>query len=308
MESGTLNHKAKITASLLTALVVLFLAGGIYYWKKSWSLAKQNDLNELRADSLLSAKLRLEGDLRTLANQLDMAKDESQSLDNRINQLHGQLDRQTNTIGGLRRENSSRDRTIGSLHQDLSTLSVKGDSMQNQLEASRDKISWLTQSNELLISQNKELQQKVSDLTETLATKAPRAAITGDAFLVEATKPNQKQTAKAKKVHRLMVSLNVPAEMQLKGVQDVYLSLTDSQHNAMMSPLRSTTISLSNVNQVIPVHAIQGVDFSRNPQRISFNIAPDHTIRPGHYRAAVFTKDAYLGSVEFQFRDSFLFF
>lgn len=308
MKNGTLAYKTKSTASLLTTLVVLLLAGSLYYWKKSWNLAKENDFNELRADSLLSVKLRLEGDIHSLENQLGIDKNVSQSLDNRISALHGQLNRQNTMIGTLRQGNYSRDRTIRSLHQDLGSLSTKRDSITNQLEALHDKIRWLTQSNELLIRQNKELQQKVSDLAATLATKAPHSTITGDAFQVEATKPNQKPTAKAKKVHLLTVSLNVPAELQLEGVQDVYLSLTDSQQHAMMSPIRSTTISLPNANEVVPVHAVQGVDFNRNPQRVSFNITPEHPIRPGHYRASVFTKDAYLGSVEFRFRDSFLFF
>ena len=86
------------------------------------------------------------------------------------------------------------------------------------------------------------------------------------------------------------------------------LSLTDEQQQPMMPALRSATVTLPDVNEVIPVHATQAVNFARAPQRIFFNLSLETSIKPGIYRAAVFTKDAYLGSVEFCLRDSFWFF
>ncbi|MCK8492943.1 hypothetical protein M0L20_13835 [Spirosoma sp. RP8] len=308
MATETTEQQTKLTTSLVTALMLFLLATGAYYWTKSWRLTKLNDFNELRADSLLSVKLRLEGDIRSMESQLETATDNSASLDNHITDLHHVVNKRTAEIGRYRQQSSRQGRTIRQLNDQLTTLTTNRDSLENQLEAMRDKIGWLSNSNQLLLSQNKDLQKKVENLTTSLSTKVPISTITGDAFLVEATKSNHKQTAKAKKVHDLTVSLDIPAELQIAGTHDLFLSLTDSQHNAMMAPLRSTTVVLSDVNEVIPVHATQTVNFSRNPQRISFTLTPNGPIKPGKYRASVFTKDAYLGSVEFLFRDSFLFF
>ncbi|MBC7571172.1 MAG: hypothetical protein H7319_15755, partial [Spirosoma sp.] len=56
------------------------------------------------------------------------------------------------------------------------------------------------------------------------------------------------------------------------------------------------------------VHASQAVNFGQNPQRISFTITPATNVKPGVYRASVYTKDRYLGATEFGLRDSFWFF
>lgn len=176
------------------------------------------------------------------------------------------------------------------------------------MEAIQDKINWLTDANNLLLSQNKALQQQLKTLNTTLLTSVSRSAVTGDAFMALVTKSNRKETAKAKKAANLTISLNIPSELQREGMHDVYLSLTDAHHNPLFVPLRETTVSLADVNEVIPVHAVQRIDFGRTPQRISFSLMPPHSLKPGNYRASVFTKDAYLGSVMFQLRDSFLFF
>ena len=148
----------------------------------------------------------------------------------------------------------------------------------------------------------------MADLKADLQTKVPRTALTGDAFRIETVKGNEKETAKAKKVDALMVSLSVPSEMGLTGTQEVYLSLTDEQNNGIMPTKNSSTVTLSGKNEVVPVHATQSVNFDKNPQRISFSVNPDSAIKPGIYRASVYTKDAYLGTAEFRLRNSFWFF
>jgi uncharacterized coiled-coil protein SlyX len=303
-----LEQKAKITTSVLTTFMFLLLVTGAYYWRKSWKLTKQNDQNELRADSLLSVKLRLEGDIRSLVDQFESTVDANESLDKRITHLHTQIGRQDMVISNLHDNNRTRSFAIQRLTEDTTALSIKCDSMENQLAAVLDKTNWLSENNKLQIQQNQVLQQQVDRLTATLQTKVSPSAITADAFFMEATKANRKETAKAKKVRTLVISFHISSELPLTGVQEVYLSLVSSQNMQMIPALRTTTISLADSNEVIPIHAEQGVDFSHHPQRIAFSLTPNRPMKPGHYRASVFTKDRYLGAVEFQFRDSFLFF
>ncbi len=295
----------------LSVLAALLLIGGIYFWSKSGKLTRQNDLTEQRADSLLSVKLQLEGDIRGLNTQLETASDEKASLDKRVENLNTQLTNRDRMMTQLRQSNQGRTRTIQGLNRSIATITTKRDSLESQMEAVQNKITWLTDANTKLTTQNDELsplRQTVADLRADLQTKVPRTALTGDAFRIETVKNNEKETAKAKKVNTLMVSLSVPVEMGLTGTQEVYLSLTDEQSNGIMPSQNASTITLSGKNEVVPVHATQSVNFDKNPQRISFSVSPDSDIKPGIYRASVYTKDAYLGTAEFRLRDSFWFF
>ena len=303
----TTQHSSFNLASIGLLILAIAIAGGLY-WNKTRLINVRFDRADQRADSLFLAKLQLEGDNRSLASQLETATDENAYSNRRLASLHRQLSRSEEAANKLHRIKSDQTRSVQSLHHDIDSLARQGDSLTNQMEAMQDKIDWLMKANNLLISQNKELQKKVSDLNTSLATKVARPIITGDAFLVEAIKVNRKATAKAKKTHSLTISFSLPAEIDMEKTQEIYLSLTNEQHKAMIAPLRTTTITLPDVNEIIPVHAAQTVNFGRKPQRISFSINPETAIKPGIYRASVYTKDTYLGSVEFQLRDSFLFF
>ncbi|WP_018620122.1 hypothetical protein [Spirosoma luteum] len=309
MENTGQNNKA-VTYGL-SALAALLLIGGIYFWNKSGTLTRQNDLIEQRADSLLSVKLQLEGDIRGLNSQIETAADEKTSLDKRVEDLNTQLTSRDRVVAQLRQTNMGRTRTIQGLNRNIVMMTTKRDSLESQMDAVQNKITWLTDTNTKLTSENGELsplKQQVADLKADLQTKVPRTALTGDAFRVETVKSNEKETAKAKKVNTLMVSLSVPAEMGLTGTQEVYLSLTDEQNTGIMPSKSTSTVTLSGKNEVVPVHATQSVNFDKNPQRISFSVSPDSNIKPGIYRASVYTKDAYLGTAEFRLRDSFWFF
>ncbi|GAB4020722.1 hypothetical protein GCM10028808_63160 [Spirosoma migulaei] len=303
----TTSQTSTPLTAILAMLLTLGVVGGLYL-DKTRTLVDRFDQEERRADSLLSVKFQLEGDVRSLTSQLETATSENESLGKRISALHGQLYKRDALERQLRQQNRLRTGTIYGLHHNLDSMTTIRDSLENQLAAMNDKISWLTDSNGLLFKEAKELQQKINDLNTTLQTKVPRSAITGDEFMVESTKGNHKETAKAKKVNTVTISLNVPPELQLDSIQEVFVSLTDPQHNPVMPPLRTETVVLETVNEVVPVHAIQRVIFTGKPTRISIRLTPDKPLKPGIYRASVYTKNAYLGSVDFRLRDSFWFF
>ncbi len=297
---------------LLGGLSAVLRAGGIYYRSDNQTLTRQSDRAERRADSLLSVRLQLETDMGQLNDQLATAKKDNTDLNTRIDEATRQMtqveSRSQARLRELRRGNAGRLLTIRDLNQNVATLTTQRDSLGNQMTAMTTKIGWLTDSNSVYQTRNEQLGQQVTQLNGTLLTMVPRTALTGDGFRVEAVKGNDKATAKAKKVDALTISLNVPAELKLAGQQTVYLSLTDEASKAILPPLRTETVTLATTSEVVPVHAVQSVNFGLGQQRIAFRFEPASLLQPGVYRASVYTKDAYLGSVEFRFRDSFLFF
>ncbi|MBC8152728.1 MAG: hypothetical protein H7Z72_07450 [Bacteroidetes bacterium] len=296
-----------LTAALVAGLFIL-LGVGYYYATKSSKLLTQKDRMEQRADSLLSAKLQLEGDVRLLNNQLTTAREDNTSLTKNLGAVNQRLASSQVTQQALRRTNTRRTLTIGDLNRNLTRLSTTRDSLTSQMNAMHEKINWQQDSVGSLSKQRDELTQQINSANARLLTMVPRSALTGDNFRVDATKANDKATAKAKKVNTLTVSLDLPAGLDLTGTHEVYLSLTNNQHKAMMTPLSMATVALPDVNEVVPVHVAQPVDFDKNPRNLSFAVTPTGSVQPGLYRASVYTKNAYLGSVQFEFRDSFWFF
>lgn len=305
------NNNAKTLTAVLAGLMVLFLIGGIYYWNQSRSLTTENDKIEQRADSLMSVKIRLEGDVQKLETQLETATAQQADLTKQLADVNGLLTTREQTLNQLRRNNAGEQRTIRQLNANMASLTRSRDSLTNQMDAVVLKIDRLNEKNDQLATQNGELtplRQQLTAMSDELKTKVPRQALTGDAFRVETQKGNTKETAKAKKVKQVIISLSVPAELGLTGTEEVFLSLTDEEHNAMMPAKSTNTMMVSGASESIPVHASKAVNFDQNPQRISFTITPDTNVKPGVYRASVYTKDRYLGATEFKLRDSFWFF
>ncbi len=293
---------------LLGGLTLVLLAGGIYYYNQNQDLTQQTDLAGQRADSLLSVKLQLEGDVRQLTDQLTSAKSTNTELAQQREEINRRLAAANTSLRDVQRKANGRVQTIGELNRTIGDLNGQRDSLNNQMNAMQGKIGWLTDSNTVLSGRTEQLGQEVTRLNTTLLTMVPRYLLRGDGFRVEAVKANQKETAKAKKVNTLSISFNVPAELDLTGSHEVFLSLTDEQRNPMMTTLRTITVNTPTANEVVPVQAVQAVEFVPGQQRISFQIKPDAALKPGLYRAAIYTKDRYLGAVEFRFRDSFWFF
>lgn len=287
---------------------MVLLAGGIFVWNGNKTLTRRYDEAERRADSLLSVRLQLESDLKNVGDQLAVAQEDNTELVKRVEEANRRLTQNDSRLRELRQGNAGRVLTIRELNRSVADLTIQRDSLGNQMNAMQDKIGWLTDSNTVYRERADQLGGQVTQLTNTLLTRVPRTTLTADGFRVEAVKPNGKETAKARKVATLTFSLNVPAELGLSGQQDVYLSLTDEGRSAPLPPLRTETVDLPTLRETIPVHAVQSVAFGAGPQRITFRLDPDADLKPGLYRAAVYTKQQYLGAVEFRFRDSFWFF
>jgi len=289
-----MERNVKIATGVLTALLVLSTFGIIYYWDKSGDLALERNRAGQRADSLAAAKVRLEAGIRELESELESVKEDTDSLTERVTDINGLLSRRE---AALRRVQAVNARLAA--YRDTAGTQLSG------LQNDRDR---LTGENQSLADQSNALREEVADLNEKLRGMVPRSAVTADAFRVEARKRNEQATAKAKKVHTLTVSFHVPAVLRTDGEQEVYLSLTNLEDNVPFTPLRTALLPGSSAGQTIPVHAVERVRFDQGLQRISFTLQPTDDLKPGTYRASVFTGETYLGAVEFPFRDSFWFF
>ena len=296
----------KIATGIL--LVLLMLTGGLFVWNsRTEPTPLQNPLKS-QVDSLLSIKRGLENDLGDARSKLEDANQENASLISQISNLDKLLSQNYDQLKTHYGDNIDHTFAMNGMTSKVARLSHLHDSVTNQLTPLQQKADRLSKSNDLLTDQNQKLQRAIHQRDTSQTTMVSRSALTGDAFLFEAIKPNGKETAKAKKVNMLTVSFTVPDEKGLTGLQDVFLSLTDDHQQAMIPAIRTLTVKLTKGNKDVPVQLVQAVDFDQHPKRISFKLDPTTAIKPGSYRASIYTQTAYLGLVEFRFRDSFWFF
>lgn len=274
-----------IVTAVMATLLMLSITGGIYYWDKSRDLAQVKNRVEQPDNSLLLGQSR---DIINLTNRYEQVKKENQSLTRQVKELNNLLNEKYAQLWELQSNSAA------------NMLQLR-DSVRAQLSQMQGESGQMT-------NQNSNLGSEITSLNEKMQTMVPRSALTADAFRIEAIKRNNKVTAKAKKVHTLTISFTVPPKLGLEGKQELYLSLTDLQGNLLMRPLRTATITGSELNKTIPVHAVKSIDFGKSIQRVAFSIESTEDIQAGIYQASVFTKDDYLGTVEFEFRDSLWFF
>lgn len=289
------NNNFKVLSGILAAVLVISIAAGIYYWDRSRDLAEEKERVEIQANSLLSGQSQ---DLDKLNKKIAAINQEKSSLTTQLDQLNQSLD-----------QNNTRFANLNTTYRSATTaLNRFKDSLETQRLAWTDQAKILADTNASYVSRNTALDQELTSLRDQMQRMVPASVITVDGFRVKAVKQNNKETAKAKKVHTLMISFQVPPHLNLTGSKEVYLGLTDLQGNALLTPLRTVTVSTPDAEKRMDVHAMQQIDFTQKPQRVGFTLETDDEIKPGLYRASVYTKDRYLGAVEFQFRDSFWFF
>lgn len=306
METPTTNWKT--ATGVLSVLLMLLLVGGIYVWStRSQITTTQNPLKG-RVDSLVLVKQELESNLSDVKSQLEATKEENASLSSQIDNLDKLLSQTYDELKTHYGDNVDHTFAMNGMNRSVDRFTHLHDSVTSQLAPLQGEADRLVKANAALTDQNRKLQQSLNQRDTSLSVRVPRSALTSDAFLFAAIKPNGKETAKARRVNTLTVSFAVPDEKGLTGLQDVFLSLTDDHQQAMIPPVRTLSVKLAKGSKEVSVQAVQAVDFDQHPKRISFKIDPATAIKPGIYRASIYTQTAYLGRVEFRFRDSFWFF
>lgn len=283
--------KLKILTGVIATLLLVSTAGNIYYWDRSHDLKREKERVEQKANALLLGQSR---DLNELRKQVDITIEEKKSLALKAKDLNSLLTQVNNDIWALRTRKAAT----------MEDLELIRSSSESRLWDLNNRAKGLTDTNQSLSRHNNQLRQDLDAVRDSL--QAVANTLTADGFRMIALKSNKKETAKAKKVEVLTVSFTVPAGLGIRGREEVYLSLTDAQGRAIKPELR--TITLSTSEEKIQIHAAKSIDFSQLLESVTLTVYDTENIKPGMYRASIYTRDKYLGSVELQFRDSFWFF
>lgn len=301
-------QNSKTIAAVLALLLTTSTIGGLYYWDKSGDVAKERDKHALKADSLLSVKLNLERDINHLSLDLNSTRHEYAGVSKKLASTQTFLAHKTKILAKMTQETNTQKDDLVALREQVAELDALKIELKAEIESYKSqKDKWLVDNNQLKIT-NETLQTQVNALTGKLSGMVPKSVVTATNFRVDVLKNNHKVTAKAKKANSIMVSFTLPALLTSEGNQQVFLSLSDVENRPMSGAIQQLSVNANETTLAIPVHAVQALDFGKNPQKAVFEFIPNEKITNGIYRASIYTENMYLGSVEFQLRDSFLFF
>ncbi len=276
--------KLKIVTGILASLLLLSAAGNLYYWNRINTLTASDDQDQDDSHTSLFTQTQ---DIDRLKKQLSEAEQQKGLQKEKVQELNGLLKEANKQVWELRTKKSSPLSELYPAEVSSNTALKDESAMLSRYEELNAQIALLQDSLEQLINHK----------------------LTADNFRIVAFKRNSKETAKAKKIDRLTISLHVPAADGLQESETVFVSLIDLEGNGISSPLETLTLPGPEGKKPVPVHGRKVVNLSRhaNRQQVTFNIQGKDA-KPGTYRASLYTKSNYLGSVEVQFRDSFWFF
>ncbi len=311
MENSNVR-KSGITAVLLGGAFLVAAATGIYQYQNAGELKKemsevavQNSALETKQTELQEEMTLLGEELRqkmaeaeASAKELEMLKNASKKsgvysfkAKKKRQDLESELALKNDEIGSLQGQMNQLSETNASLHRDLEVVPV----LEAENEVLKSEIALWEQKYAVLekdfMTLNKRYQKLIYD--------AP-----ADNFKVEILSSKGRLTSKAKKAEMIKVSFLMPAYLQKvqAGKETLYLSLFDEKIEPLKGWLKEVTLSSEEGSIPVAVHAMIDVDYSKNPQVVNFTVNTNEKLSEGSYKGKVYSKDDYLGTVDFRLR------
>ncbi len=301
------NNSMRVVTAVLVALLVLLGWWGYTNYSEKQDLAKANEIMTRELSELNELKNELEAEVDSLAQAYEAVATENEELKGNLEKAQAEIRRKTQA---LRRARAATQDEVAGLHEQIAELLQAREELQRQIEQlqaeneqlRQDKerltaeVQQKTQENEQLRNLNESMQQEINKLT--------RANFKASSFTVVLQQRNNKVTAKASRARRLRVNfevLNVPPEYQ--GVRPIYLVIMDDK-GTPIKVKQPVLFSVKVNGQVLEFEAVkaQEVDFGPN-QRLSMVWDFERkTLKPGLYRAAVYTDIGLLGAAGFEVR------
>ena len=301
------------TQQILIAVVVLLLLGLLYAgW---WGLGQKNQKEALKSETeqlnsqigdMETVKAKLEEEVSNLQNTYDLLVEENESLQGSLADAQKQLVRKDVAIRNANKKAASASNdlksqieallaTRDSLQSNITNLQEENIALKEKAGILEQDLSTAREENETLANLNRSMQAELDRLT--------LANFKASAFQVAVEQKNEKVTSKSRRARRINVTFDltdVPEEYQ--GVTPLYLAVTDDKGTPIQTanPLKK---KITAGNQKIDIIAVEGKEVNIGAsQRLAFNHELNEKLRPGFYRASVYTDFGLLGATSFRLR------
>lgn len=292
-------------------------AFGYYQFKDNEITEKSEMRMKAKADSLTFMKNQLLNDIETLKATLAVEKEERERSDEALEELENSLVKKKKAnvysyrakkkeIDALQEQ---KDLEIAGLTTEIAELNE----LKNQMELELERIPVLESEKAALEDEVVAWEQKYADLENDFNELNKRYAkliydAPGDRFNIEVIGKNGVITTKASKASTIKISFLMPEFMQEVSTsnEQLYLSIFDEKIDPVTGFTDEITIEAMGNIIPIPVHAKKTVDYSKNPQVVTFEYQLQEKLAPGKYDARIYANNDYLGTAGFKLRGGFL--
>lgn len=301
-----------IATILLGAAFVAAAAVGVYQYQNVKETEQEIVALNSQAEELSSSKVVLEDEVESLSEKLRMkiaeAEASAKELEeikaaskkskaysfkaaNRRKELEADLVSKNEEIGALQNEITSLQETNMKLEKDLEVVPV----LEAEVVDLKGQVSEWEEKYALLEKDFMDLNTRY----QKLIYDAP-----ADNFKVEIMTSKGKLTSRARRADQINISFLMPDYLQKEMGENetIYLSLFDEKINPIEGWIEE--VSVNTTEGVIPVqvHAVKEIDYSKNPQVVTFTVNTEDKFEQGFYKGKVYTKGDYLGTVDFKLR------
>ncbi len=318
MENKSSNKTAWVAWATGLAFAATATLGAYQYRvieNKNLDITKVNNTT----DSLIIVKSNLKNEVVALTENLEKEIEEGKKTEEELAKLNATLIEKNRELKNLRNQRTNNARAQKAKDEEIALLNGQINDLNKQkseMEQELGKIPLLEAEQLRLnaaLAQWETYYQKLKDEFQELDQKHARLLFDapGDNFHVEALTQSDKLTSKAKKTKKIRVSFLMPAYMQrqMSGSKSVYLSLFDDKIKPIPGAIKEVSVNAPGSSAIpIEIHAVQTVDYTKNPQVVAFTVEIDQKLLPGLYKGKVYSDDDYLGTVDFRLKDSFMFF
>jgi hypothetical protein len=280
--------------ALIAGIVVALLISG-FFFTGNRSLKKLLVKEKLTSESLLSEKLALDKSVEKLNGDLTEARGRNEQFSNKILELGKSLDDSNAELRKAQNENASlrrfrtRARELetlnGKLNEDLASMKMEMESDKQRHASERqrlnDQITNLTQENSRLSTTNSIL-----------------SAMAGNNHRVETVRgKNDKQTVKARRTQKLVLSFELPANV----AENITFTVSCPDGKVFESK-ENKSASVKTVKNSRNFFAHNSELLAAETTTVEMTYLPEEKLKKGSYEFRVYNNGMYIGTNRFNLR------
>lgn len=305
MQEETQKRNNNSLLGALAAILVLAIAGFIYFFVSNKKVAKEAERMEILVDSLDQVRSSLALELDSLNNEYYAIAIENDSLKGSLENSKEIIQQKDNQIwsankrardaDALRQQITDLEAAKNELASTITRLVTENEELKEANAELQEQVTTFKQENTDLQSQVSEMNQ-ANDLMQQRMAQLIDASYKASGMQVEAMRSSGKSTIKARQVKKVNVGfdlIDVPEEFH--GAQNIYLSITDA--NGL--PVVAEAIKVK-VGSEAKALVIESVDSKKvnigNSQRIEFNYEVPAKLKRGFFVVSIYTGKGLLGS------------
>ncbi len=289
----------------LAAILVLAIAGLIYFFVSNKKAAKEAERMEILVDSLDQVRSSLASELDSLNNEyyaiaiendslkgsLENSKEIIQQKDNQI----WRANKKAQDADALRQEITNLEAAKNELASTITRLGTENDELKEANAELQEQVTTFKQENTDLQSQVSEMNQ-ANELMQQRMSQLIDASYKASGMQVEAMRSSGKSTIRARQVRKVNIGfdlVDVPEEYH--GAQNIYLSITDA--NGLPIVAEATKVKVGSQTKALVIESVDSKKVNiDNSQRIEFNYEVPDKLKRGFFVVSIYTGKGLLGS------------